>query len=119
MSKNIPDNYLYSAASTFNPQSRFAVLDVYRYNEDHVQNCQRHIRKPSANIAYLLLERQYRQNNYRDVRDVANGAWRIVLDIEQGPQSKQEETRALGIRRAINRLLTLLEDKEYIQIYGN
>ena len=119
MSKNIPDYYLYSAASTFNPQSRFAVLDVYRYNEDHVQNCQRHIRKPSANIAYLLLERQYRPNNYSDVRDVANGAWRIVLDIEQGLQSKQAETRVLGIRRAINRRLTLLEDKEYIQIYGN
>ena len=119
MSKNIPDYYLYSAASAFNPQSRFAVLDVYRYNEDHVQNCRRHIRKPSANIAYLLLERQYRQNNYSDVRDVANGAWRIVLDIEQGPQSKQAETRVLGIRRAINRRLTLLEDKEYIQIYGN
>ena len=119
MTKQLPDFYLYSACYRPNPTARFEVLDVFRFNEDHVINCRRDLRKPSRNIAYLLLERQYRHTNVSDVRDIANSAWRIVLDVERGPQSEVNQQRTTHIRRAINRRLTLLKDEEYVKIYGN
>ena len=118
MSKQLPDYYLYSACTGYRATPRFEVLDVFRFDENFVLRSRKDIRKPSANIAYLLLERQYRKQHSSDVRDVANSAWRIAFDIERGPQSETAELRARNIRRAINRRLTLLEDEEYLKIYG-
>ena len=91
MTKQLPDYYLYSASQSFRSTPRFEVLDVYRFDENYVLNCRKDIRRPSANIAYLLLERQYRKQHCSDVRDVANSAWRIALDIERGPLSDTTE----------------------------
>ena len=118
MTSKIPDYYLHSARADIRIEPKFPVLDLFKFNENFILRSRRNIRPPSANIAHLLLEREYRKHNFSDVRDVANGAWRIVLDIEHGPQPELVDNRTTYIRRAINRRLTLLEDTEYTQIYG-
>ena len=118
MTKQLPDYYLYSANYRVGATTRFEVIDTFKFNEEHVLNCRRDLLRPTANIVHLLLEREYRRSNASDVRDVANGAWRIALDGERGPRIEVNENRTTQIRKAINRRLTLLEDEEYIAIYG-
>ena len=118
MTTNLPDYYLHSAQADIRIEPKFPVLDLFKFNENFIIRSRQNIRPPNANIAYLQLEREYRKHNFSDVRDVANGAWRIELEIEHGPQPERIEDRTTHIRRAINRRLTLLEDSEYIQIYG-